>query len=447
MAFVQGDAVLPAVQGSPGTRRMLSGVRPVRPLAARYRGTWVSRALIVNAYAVGNWGDAAIVAGIMESLRLAGVERIAVAPVDWRTRATDWIQLGADEVIPPLVGFLEVPRLLRRPRPAMLAHGAWRLASARWSRSSSNHAVAAYGKADIVVSAGGGYLGGSKPGPNFIKVANIRAAVGARRPMIVAPVTVSPASAAVGAVIRWGLAGARVFARDLPSQDVLAKLGIHGELVPDVALRAPDLRRAAGEPGRDAPRRRTGRIGWAPRDYRAEHGAWGQPELAERRTQEAMARLLSASSDRLTLIAHVRARAADDDRRAVDRVAGRFGPGARERVDIGADPATLTEAVARYADLDVLITSRMHAAIFAMAAGTPAVAIGYEPKVAGVMTDLGLGDRVVPADADLSVDRLLDLVERLRSPEEQARTVTAFGNAQERFAPFDAALGAALAGR
>ena len=40
-------------------------------------------ALVVNAYDAGNWGDAAIVEGLISSLRAVGFDHIAVAPVDW----------------------------------------------------------------------------------------------------------------------------------------------------------------------------------------------------------------------------------------------------------------------------------------------------------------------------------------------------------------------------
>jgi polysaccharide pyruvyl transferase WcaK-like protein len=86
----------------------------------------------------------------------------------------------------------------------------------------------------------------------------------------------------------------------------------------------------------------------------------------------------------------------------------------------------------------------MHAAIFALAVGTPAIAVAYEPKVAGVMADVGLADRVVPADARLSPDALIDLVARLRAPAERDRTRAAYARVQKRFAGYDAALRAAV---
>ena len=63
----------------------------------------MSHALVVNAYSVGNWGDVAIVEGIVASLRGTGYERVTVAPVDWAEDRSGWIALGADDVVRPLV--------------------------------------------------------------------------------------------------------------------------------------------------------------------------------------------------------------------------------------------------------------------------------------------------------------------------------------------------------
>ena len=150
--------------------------------------------------------------------------------------------------------------------------------------------------------------------------------------------------------------------------------------------------------------------------------------------------MLTSTSDRVTLFAHVQAGDRDDDGTAVQRLLAAFSADERSRVDVAPTPATLRESVERYAFVDVLITSRMHAAIFAMASGTPAIAVNYEPKVDGVMSLLGLGDRVVPADARLTTDALTALVSRLRTPAERALTRDAFARAGEAVGEFQARL-------
>ena len=53
-----------------------------------------------------------------------------------------------------------------------------------------------------------------------------------------------------------------------------------------------------------------------------------------------------------------------------------------------ADPTTLQQA---YAQLDCLLTTRLHGAILRLGTGQSAIVIGYLPKAQGIMDDMGLG--------------------------------------------------------
>ncbi len=75
-------------------------------------------------------------------------------------------------------------------------------------------------------------------------------------------------------------------------------------------------------------------------------------------------------------------------------------------VDPGVSPSDLSLL---YARLDLLVGTRMHANILAMAAGTPVVAVAYQPKTAGILEELGLDDWWLAID-DLGDDRLRGLV-------------------------------------
>ncbi len=403
----------------------------------------MSRVLIVNAYDIGNWGDAAIVEGMIASIRAAGHTHVTVAAVDWAAGVEPWRAIGADAVVRPLVSLDDAPSWLRRPRPVRVIPTLARYGRARVG-AARDAAMNAYRDTDLVLSTGGGYLGGGKSGGNLVKAMNIRGGIDAHRPTVVAPVTVNPSTPRVRRILHWGLTGSRVFVRDVESQGVLEAAGVTSTLVPDIALRAPSLAAASDA---IAPHRSSGVLGWAPRGYRADHAMWGRPEVAESTVFDAVRELLRTSDRTLRLIAHVRAGGGDDDRAAVDRVWARFSPEEQRRIAIDDRPETLRAAVERYAELDVLITSRMHAAIFAMAVGTPAIAVGYEPKVAGVMTDLGLGERVIPADDQVTADDVVRLVQQLDVPAERARTLAAFRQSQARFGPFDAAIAGPSGGR
>lgn len=398
------------------------------------------RALIVNAYSTGNWGDAAIIEGMIATVRAAGFDHVEVAPVDWRMSSAGWKGLGADSVAPPLLTIADVHRLLRRPRSLRIVDDLRRLAIHRFAPGVGNDAMRAYRAADIVITAGGAYLGGNRTGGNFLKLANVRAATMIGRRTVVAPVTINPFTPMVGRLLRWGLGGAATFVRDEPSRQRLARCGVSSTLAMDLAFRAPSLVAAAAALASGDRGHRTGTLGWAPRSYRVDHQQWGRPEVAERTTLDAVRSIFAHSDARLLMFAHVRAEDGDDDRAAVDRVVACLTPAERERVEIAPDPATLRDAVAQYSGLDVLITSRMHAAIFAMAAGTPAIAVAYEPKVAGVLREVGLDDRVVPADERLTTQEMTELVARLGTSAERDRTREAFRGAMESHDEFGASL-------
>ena len=250
-------------------------------------------------------------------------------------------------------------------------------------------------------------------------------------------------------IVHWGLSGSRVFVRDDESLKVLAEARIRSTLVPDIAIRAPSLRAAhamssaTSATSTGAIVRDHGTIGWAPRSYRADHAAWGTPAAAEAIAFDAVRAVLASSDRRLRFFAHVRAGQTDDDMVAVERLRSRFTAAEQARIEVAPPAATLSDAVCQYAALDVLLTSRMHAAIFALAVGTPALAVGYEPKVLGVMRDLGLADRVMAVDGTASAAAVTARIVELAQEQERTRTLAAFDGAIARFAPFDAALTAA----
>ena len=400
-------------------------------------------ALIVNAYAVGNWGDTAIAEATIAAARRAGFRRVVVATADAATHASVWADLGADATVPSLVRLGDGPTRGTARRLALLARVVGRYLRAR-TGGSADPAMRAYRDADAVIAVGGGYLGGAKSGVNLVKLVNIRAALDAGRPTIVAGVSVNPSSSMVRRLLRWGLRGSTIFTRDRPSAELLDDLGAPAAVVPDMAVIAPSLldarsRVVAGRP-------RVGRIGWAPRAYRADHSAWGRPEATQAVVHEALRQVLRSGEVELDLISHVYVTDVDDDSVAVAAILDGFDADERSRIRVVGPANSLPEAIERYRDLDVLVTSRMHAAIFAMAVGTPALAMDYEPKVSRVLGDLDLADRVLATDGSLRVEDVVARIEQLTDPTARSRTCAAFDEAGTRFAALDAALARVAAG-
>lgn len=75
---------------------------------------------------------------------------------------------------------------------------------------------------------------------------------------------------------------------------------------------------------------------------------------------------------------------------------------------------------AAYAQMDLMIGTRMHTAIFAASGGVPVILIGYQPKAFGVMEELGIGEyccdieKIQVEDMYKLVCLLLENQERLR---------------------------------
>jgi polysaccharide pyruvyl transferase WcaK-like protein len=401
------------------------------------------RALIVNAYSVANRGDAAIVAGIVESLRRAGVGSVAVAPRDWCEEADQWRALGASAVVPPLLNVHHAPHWARRHRFLLLTHTIWRAAIAgigAFIRASRDPAVCAYLDADIVVSAGGAYLGGPKLGTNLIKGLNIAIARLAGRHPIIAPMTITPPTRSVAAVLRLLLRGSQLFVRDTASLEVARGLGLAAYLSRDAAFRSPALSRAlameathrGGVDGEVV-------IGWSPRSYRAEHNSWRHRIELEQACLQAIAEFAGSRRARVRFIAQCTV-AGDDDMDTVQRLLPQLPHTLAEEATIAEVPADLESAVEAYRGVDILLASRLHASLNALSVGVPALVIGYEPKVLGVLGGLGLGHRVIPPDASWLAETIAERLASLASPLEQRATARARVLASAGFELFDEAL-------
>lgn len=79
-----------------------------------------------------------------------------------------------------------------------------------------------------------------------------------------------------------------------------------------------------------------------------------------------------------------------------------------------------TEMMAVLGSLDVLIGVRLHALIFALTAGTPVLAIGYDPKVDALMEELGKSDFLISWQ-NWSADLVTEKIGKLLSTNEAAR--------------------------
>jgi colanic acid/amylovoran biosynthesis protein len=96
-----------------------------------------------------------------------------------------------------------------------------------------------------------------------------------------------------------------------------------------------------------------------------------------------------------------------DDGQVAQRIAQRINHPAVHLMPFIADPTNLQQA---YAQLDCLLTTRLHGAILRLGTAQSAVVIGYLPKAQGIMADMGLGawcldiDTATPNDIIAAID-------------------------------------------
>jgi polysaccharide pyruvyl transferase WcaK-like protein len=393
--------------------------------------------LVVNAYSTLNRGDAVILDGLLASLRASGARHIAVSIPSGPGEAERRLALGADEVVPMPLDVLSGPSIVRRLFAVHALWICWQLAlitlrALLWPRSLP--ALRAYKDADLIVSTGGAYLGGPRPGINLLTAYQIVLARLLGRPCVVAPVTIKPMTRAVTFIVEAALRGIAVFGRDEATVVGLRSLGLHATLAADLAFRSPAGARArlrtvshrGGLVVALAPRK----FGWDAEAYRARN------DIAAA-TAGAVATLVRRRGARVLVITQSNADDLENDTDAIERLMPMLPADIRSAVEVMCPAETIDAAVEQYARAHVVYAYRLHAAILALLAGTPSAVIDYEPKVRGVLGMLGLRHWVLtPGDASdgrLVVSRL----EELTAPEELERIDEALEIAARMTIPFE----------
>lgn len=87
-----------------------------------------------------------------------------------------------------------------------------------------------------------------------------------------------------------------------------------------------------------------------------------------------------------------------DDRVAASDILDRMEADCREHAQVITEELTPQHLVELYGEMDLHIGTRMHSCILALLAETPVVAIEYQFKTSGMMSQFGLADRVVNID-------------------------------------------------
>ncbi len=289
--------------------------------------------------------------------------------------------------------------------------GRWGI-RARWLLDDTERAsLEAVRNADVVYASGGGYLYDEPTahplrrllGWDLWVVADLLIARAWQRPLVLLPQSIGPCTnRPFVAVLRWLLRQAdRIYARDSATSALLHQWRIAHRIAPDMAWYAETTHVADQTPSRQLV------LGVVALDWGAQYPSF-RGQTAYEDALVTTIEHFATHGWRIQLYSQCReANPAWDDRLVTQRIALRAACTVEIMPDI-TDPTTLAHA---YAALDAMVATRMHAAILRMRSGGSCVVIGYLPKTAALMQDLGVADWHVPISA-VDAATLCALVER-----------------------------------
>jgi colanic acid/amylovoran biosynthesis protein len=381
--------------------------------------------VLVTNCVVLNAGDAAILVGVLDSMRAALGEdtTFEIAESQPEVARRHYPELAIRPMLHATFG--PVPRIRGAGRAAWWARR-WRVRLAAWCLGRGAGAVArawmsaaqlaslrAIGRADVVVSTGGTYL--VERYPLWGRIVELEAALAMGKPLVLFTQSLGPfADRRHRRALRSIARRARlVLLRDERSRAHLADIGAAGDhihVVADAAFGLTAPLRPAAPAGL--------RVAVSVRDWPY---AAGDGARANRVYREAIAalveRLVRERDAQVTFVSTCQGVAEywTDDSAVAAEVAALLAPDVRDRVEVDRafhTPADLLELLARH---DVVVATRMHMAILSLVAGTPAFPIAYEFKTRELAARLGLGgfvsdlEEVDAAELPAAVERFLDM--------------------------------------
>lgn len=378
--------------------------------------------LVINAYSVKNFGDAAIVSCIVQHLRRVapGCRLQVMSSFDDDNRSF-CDRLGVEST--PAVWKIQ-------PGGSYLSQylRGWRL---MWDVLRGRAAANPLSEADLVVSLGGGYLYSSTRGPLGLSLMNclfhIWLAQRLGKPTLLFPQSIGPMLWRIDRwLVRRVLRSVRaVLTREHISTEYIASLRLPPATeCPDMAfaLEPADVRPLeAAEVGRGP------RIGVTVLNWQfAIRGSMGiEVEDYLYRLQMVLEHVRQRHPDLHVFVfpqvCVTSSFSANDDRPISQRLVDRIASFAT--LVSTSDLACPEELAGRYQQMDAFIGSRMHSAIFAICGGVPTIGLAYQPKTTGTWQLLGLEDWVFDIDRFQMEEIETLLLEMLSHRQEHSRRV------------------------
>jgi colanic acid/amylovoran biosynthesis protein len=374
-------------------------------------GTDSSRILIVNVHSQANAGDFAIVLGQLQLLKK--IFPAAILTITSRTPELDRPLMAAR-------GVTVIAPIFHAPAGFTAKRGGWRkvLLSLLFPRQALTY-LRCLRQADLVMACGGGYFYSTRRIPGFTFWQNylhIRLAVFFRKKTVFFPQSYGPLNNSLSRRLLAGLLASEfvhvVFAREEISLAVLRDILPAGaddhklQLCPDMAFNF-SFELEHFSPATDLSNLPRPRLALALRDWDFPGQKTRHDKQQKREAYlQAMITICQALHQKFGSSFFIYSQAqgpslAEDDRLISayvhDRLLAVIPCTHLRQVEApaGESPAWTIRLLQQ---ADMLITSRMHAAIFAFLAGIPAVVIGYQHKSAGILRSMGLDACFLPIE-------------------------------------------------
>ena len=328
-----------------------------------------------------NGGDAAILEGIGHIMRSEFGDEIDITVHDDSpAAAASRVPFEVRPQLQALAGRARRPFALRR----------------RLRARGDRELLERYSSADVIVSTGGTYLTGNYDMTPRIR--ELRLARALRRPLVLFTQSVGPLDERrARRALRRSLRDARlVLLRDERSRAELARTGLRAprtELAADAAFALADPRVLESARERRSPPREP-HVAVSVRAWAHFEGDVAATRLE--RYLEAIAglvcHLVERRGARVTFISTCQGNPAyaHDDSVVADAICARLPGGVLTRVRSDREAHSPRELIARLGEFDLVVATRMHAAILALAGGALVLPIAYEPKMTDLAEQLGI---------------------------------------------------------
>lgn len=378
--------------------------------------------LVTNAMAL-NGGDAAILQATLSMLRAAFGAATSVTVYDMRASAA--ARYYPELSFRPQL-FSEIERLSKRRIVQIVASlGILTLAHLRHTSLGQKlsrrlphnlqQSLADYAEADLIVSSGGTYLV-----PHYevySKIFDFLVALALRRPLVLFTQSLGPfQSGKRRLLLRYVFRRAHlILARDEKSLRQLQDLGIPGDRVRLCADAAFALA-PAGREGRSLPASRNRwRVAISVRDWPHFRNQPSGPGMEKYLTSVASLTeyLVERYQAEITFISTCQGTPEywTDDGQTAERVVRRLPEHIADHVKCDRAFHTPERLIDRLAQHDFVVTTRLHAGILSLCAGTPVLPIAYEFKTRELFERLGLGEATLDIE-EVSPERLTEAFER-----------------------------------